>query len=122
MRITFLTVPEFVAALSTFFAVIQIPTINLLFGTSRNKFYAKINGVQAIGTVTLSIILIQRMGLVGVLIAEIIFSVLVKFFLQAWGACKVLEISLLEYHLKHTLPNVLKPAVFMALVAVAARR
>ncbi len=112
----------YLAASSAFFVAIQIPTDNLLFGTSRNKFFAAINAVQAIGTVSLSIILIEPMGLMGVLIAEVIFSVLVKTFLQAWGACRILEISLLDYHLKHTLPNLLKPAVFMALVAVAAPR
>lgn len=111
----------YLGVITAFFAVIQGPTVNLLYGTSRNKFYAIVNGIQAVGTVVLSVILIRPMGLAGVLVGQLVFSFLVKSFLLPWGACRVLEISLLQYHLKHTLPNVLKPAVFMALVAVAAQ-
>ncbi|HEG44711.1 MAG TPA: hypothetical protein ENH94_11765 [Phycisphaerales bacterium] len=112
----------YLGVMTAFFAAIQSPTVNLLYGTSRNKFYAIVNGIQAAGTVALSIVLIRPMGLAGVLVGQLVFSFLVKFFLLPLGACRALEISLLDYHLKHTLPNVLKPAVFMALVAVAAQQ
>ncbi|HPR62698.1 MAG TPA: oligosaccharide flippase family protein [Thermoanaerobaculia bacterium] len=103
----------------TLFSMIQTPTVNLLYGMSHNRYYAMINGIQAIGTVILSLILVRPYGLIGVVIANSVISIFVKTGLQAWGACRILGISLLEFHVRHTIPNLALSALFFALVVPA---
>jgi O-antigen/teichoic acid export membrane protein len=110
-----------ILAISTILAVIQIPTASLLYGTSRNKFYAFSNAIQTAGTLILGVVLIQRIGLIGMIIAELVFNFIVKELLQASEACKVIKISLLHFHAKYTLPNILRPAVFMVVVLFVVR-
>ena len=110
-----------VLAVSTILSVIQIPTTSLLYGTSRNKFYAVSNAIQAAGNLILGVVLIQRIGLIGMIIAELVFNFIVKELLQVSEACKVMKISLLHFHAKYTLPNILRPAIFMTAVLFAVR-
>ena len=103
------------------FAVCQIPTLNLLYGTSRNRFYAATNGIEAALNVGLSLWLIQRHGLVGLALGTAASMIAVKTLLQPLGACQALGLSYPRYLLFRSLPNVAIPALYVALAAVAVR-
>lgn len=111
----------YILLVGCFFSIIQIPAMSFLYGTSRNRFYAITNAVEGITNITLSIILIRMYGLVGMAFGALIASVLNKALLLPWWVCRALNVSLLKYYLYHTLPNVVKPALFMGVAFVTAR-
>jgi O-antigen/teichoic acid export membrane protein len=110
----------YIGLIATFSNSCQIPTVNFLFGTSRNKFYAAANWIQAILIFVLVMISINLFGLKGVILAVSAVTFVVKMFVQAWGACRAIKISLWDYHIQHTLPNVLKPMLYLAVVFLIA--
>lgn len=95
------------------FAIIQIPTVCLLFSISKQTFYAFSNWLQAIMTVVLAIVLIFPFGLYGVAIAIASMTFLVKLFIQPFGASSVFGMSIMRYHVCHTLPNISLPILFI---------
>ena len=104
----------YIGLVGVLFVVIQLPTMNLLYGISRHRYYAICNAIDVVVAVVLSSILIHRFGLVGVVVAAASVSAVVRTFLLARGACKVLGLSLAAYHVRHTLPNLLRAAPFVA--------
>ena len=110
----------YILLVGCFFAVIQIPTVNFLYGTSRHRFFAITNCVEGITNVALSIILIRSYGLVGVALGMAIATVVAKLIILPFVVCRALNISLLRYYLCYTLPNVAKPIFFMIAIYVAA--
>ena len=64
-------------------------------------------------TIVLAIVLIFPFGLYGVAIAISSMTFFVKLFIQPFGATSVFGMSILRYHICHTLPNVLLPAIFL---------
>ena len=99
----------------------QMPVVNLLFGTSENRFYAFSNALHAALTLILSIILIRPFGLPGVVLAVVSVTAFVKLFIQAWAACRVLKETLWSFHLGHTVPNLARPLPFLAAAWFLAR-
>lgn len=96
-----------------FFAIIQIPTICLLFATSKQKFYAYTNTLQAMLSIGLCLLLVIPFGLVGVALGMAIPTFIVKLFIQPIGAVRILKMSLWRYHGLHTLPNTAIPMLFI---------
>lgn len=110
-----------ILVVGVFFAVIQIPTICLLFSVSKQTFYAASNWLQAVGTVVLGIVLTYFFGLTGTVVAISAVSFIVKLFIQPLAATFVLDVSVVQYHLRHTLPNLGLPVVFMFVFYFAVR-
>jgi len=102
-------------------AIIQIPTICLLFSVSKQTFYAISNSFQAIMTVALAIILIFPFGLFGVAVAIASMTFFVKLFIQPFGATSVFSMSIMRYHVSHTLPNVFLPILFLGIFYYTSR-
>ncbi len=104
-------------------AVIQLPTVNLLFATGKHRWYALSNGIEAVLHIVLALILVRTHGLVGVAWASVAPMFLSKLVLQPWWASRVLNVPLAQYHLRQTLPNLIAPSLFVAaFAAVAAPR
>ena len=110
----------YVLLLGCFFGIIQIPTMNFLYGTSRNRFFAFSNALEGVINIILSIILIGRYGLVGMAWGMTLAAVLVKLIIQPLWVCRVFKLSLLGYHLYHTLPNVIRPVIYIGCFYMAA--
>ncbi|MCP3954703.1 MAG: lipopolysaccharide biosynthesis protein, partial [Desulfobacterales bacterium] len=102
--------------IGTFCALLQTPAVNLLYGTSRNRFYALTNLLQAVLTLLLALLLLRPYGLLGVVAATSVVSCSVKIGVQAWGAAQVLGLSLFRYHWELTLPNVAPPLLLLLLI------
>ncbi len=92
-------------------ATMQVPAVNLLFGTSQHAFYAKINWLEAILVLVLTFTWGNSHGLIGIAYAYAVSMIVVKLGLQPWGAARVLGLSLLRYHF-NTVPSALKALVF----------
>ncbi len=116
-----ITLLVYIAMAGLLFSVIQIPTVNLLYGISRNRFYAISNSIQAIATVILCFCLIRSLAIPGVVLATAAVNFLIKVFVQAREAGRILKIPFAVYHIHHTLINILKPASFLVVVAMAAK-
>ncbi len=105
-----------VLLLAVLFGAAQIPTVNLLYGVSRHDLYAGSNIAQGVLTVGLSIVLAKPLGLMGIAWGVAVPMVVVKLLVQPRWACRVLEMSAFEYYVRHTLPNLLKPGLFGAVL------
>lgn len=98
-------------------AVIQMPTVNLLYGLSKNKFYAITNLIQGLCSIAFAIPLMEAFGSVGAAYSISVVAIFVKLIIQPLFAVKVLALNFAEYYLKHVLKPALIPLSFLLLVA-----
>ena len=96
-----------------FFAIIQIPTTCMLFATSRQKYYAFTNLIQAVTTIALSIIMVIHYGLLGVAIGVAFPAFIVKVFIQPLGITSALELSVWKFHRIYMIPNLIAPLIYI---------
>lgn len=111
-----------ISMIGLLFGVIQIPTVNLLFGTSRNRFYAITNAIQGLLTIAACAAVIRSWELPGVMLSIGLINLVIKLFVLAGEACRFFALPLWRYHLRQTLPNLLRPALFLALAYVIVSR
>jgi O-antigen/teichoic acid export membrane protein len=96
-----------------FFSLIQIPTLCFLFAVSRHKFYAITNTLHAVLTIILCLLLVMPFKLLGVALGISLATFFVKFFLQPVGVLSLVKMTLFDYHLKKSLPNIMIPTFFV---------
>lgn len=101
--------------------ITQIPTVNFLYGTSRHYLFAIANVTEGISNVILAVALIRPYGLVGMAFGATVAAALAKVIILPLSMCRALNISLVRYYVRHTLPNMARPALFIAIVFVASR-
>lgn len=90
------------------FALMQSQSVQLLYGISKHKFYAISNSIEGVVNLILSLILVQKFGLLGVALGTAIPMMIIKLFIQPIYTCKVIKLDIHEYYLKIMLPVVLK--------------
>ncbi len=78
--------------------LMQTPSVGLLYGISKHKYYAISNTGEGILNVLVSIILIQTYGLLGVAIGTLTGMVVFKLFVQPIYISRVINLSLLSYY------------------------
>lgn len=98
----------------------QIPAICFLFGTSRHRFYAISNSLEAALILITSIILVRPFGLIGILWGASISTCMIKMFLQPLWVTRALNMGFWRFHFVHTLSNILKAGAFIIVVAFIA--
>lgn len=86
-----------VLGLSTFFAVSQTPSVGLVYGTSKHKFYAYMTSAEGLLNLALSLILVQRYGIMGVAVGTMIPMALSKLVVQPIYVSRVSVIGYGEY-------------------------
>jgi hypothetical protein len=85
-----------------FFAITQVPSTCLLFGTSKHRVYASLSGIESLAVLVLSLVLAQSMGLLGVAIAMSAPMAVVKGVMQPAVTANHIGVSLIEFHRRHT--------------------
>lgn len=106
-------VPIFLMLLiGTLFSIIQIPTLCFLFAVSKHRFYAVSNSIHAFLVISLTFLMIFPFKLLGAAIAISLSAILIKAFVQPIAMRSFLSLSLIQYHLHLTLPNLLIPTPF----------
>lgn len=89
-----------ILVLGSTFALWQIPSVNLLYGTSRHRFYALFNTIEGVSNLLLSLLLVKPFGIIGVAMGTFIPMAVIKLLIQPIYVCKVLSIDILDYTFK----------------------
>ena len=75
----------------------QSPSVSLMYATSRHKFYAFTNTIEAVANLLLSLWWVVPMGIIGVALGTAVPMIVVRLLLQPHYTCKILNISPREY-------------------------
>jgi len=95
-------------------ALMQQPTVQLLYGISKHKLFAIANMMEGVTNLILSIILVRKFGLIGVALGTAIPMVIVKLFIQPIYACRAIKLSIRKYYFELIVLPILKSlTVFM---------
>ena len=78
----------------------QVPSVNLLYGISRHRWYAAFNWVEGLSNLALSIFFARRFGLVGVAMGTVIPVFVMRLVVQPLYTCSVAGIRYGDY-LRH---------------------
>ena len=92
-------------------ALMQNPSIQLLYGISKNRFYAIANSIEGISNLILSLILVRRFGIVGVALGTAIPALLIKVLAQPIYTCLAIKLSIKKFYLSVLLPAVIKSSI-----------
>lgn len=92
-------------------ALMQAPSLQLLYGISKHKFFAISNSIEGIVNLILSLILVKKFGLMGVALGTAIPMVIIKLFIQPVYTCKIIKLDIRRYYL-----NILAPTIFNSIV------
>jgi O-antigen/teichoic acid export membrane protein len=79
------------------FALWQAPSVHLLFGISKHKFFAVMNVIEGLANLALSIWLARRIGMLGVAVGTLIPITISKLFVQPVYVCHAAGFKLSEY-------------------------
>jgi O-antigen/teichoic acid export membrane protein len=75
----------------------QTPSIALMFGTSKHRFYAICNLIEGISNLLLSLLLVKHFGLIGFAIGASLPMAVIRLGIQPVYICRVLSIKVSEY-------------------------
>jgi O-antigen/teichoic acid export membrane protein len=106
--------------LSQFFAVAQTPSVALLFGTSKHKFFAVANFVEGVANLALSLVLVKRYGMLGVALGTMIPMGVNRLLIQPAYVCRASEFKYFDYvgRMGRTLAVVLVSLVLPIVITV----
>lgn len=80
------------------FGIGQAASVQVMYAMAKHKFYAAMNIFEAVANLLLSLVLVQRFGLVGVAIGTAIPFVIAKVLVMPPYVCRLLEIPLARYY------------------------
>jgi len=75
----------------------QSPSVQLLFGISKHKFFAWLNSIEGGANLVLSILLARRYGILGVALGTMFPMLVTKLIVQPIYVCQVVGIPYFEY-------------------------
>lgn len=78
-------------------AAAQLPSVGLLFGVAKHKFFAISNAVEALLNLVLSLVLVRYYGILGVALGTLLPMFVTKLLVQPWWVCRVAGLSLMKY-------------------------
>lgn len=86
-----------VLVIPTVISLTQSPSIQLLYGISKHKFFTFANAIEGSSNLIISIILVKKMGLIGVALGTAIPMLVLKVFIQPIYVCKVIKLPVITY-------------------------
>ena len=86
-----------VLVIGSVFDLWQAPTVSLLYGIAKHRFYSLYNSLEAVCNVVLSLLLVRRYGILGVAIGTFIPMAIMKLLIQPVYACRVTNIAYWDY-------------------------
>ena len=89
--------PLVILTLGTTIALSQVPSVNLLLGTSKHRFLAISHSIEGVFNLALSILLAVPYGILGVAVGTFVPITINKLFFQPWYTCKVSGTSVQVY-------------------------
>lgn len=82
----------------SFLGIGQNPSVQVMYAMGKHGFYARITIVEAIANLTLSLVLVQFYGMIGVALGTAIPFFIIKLFVMPPYVCRQLRLSLKEYY------------------------
>ena len=79
-------------------ALMQHPSVGVLYGISKHRYYALSNTGEGLLNLGLSILLVRYYGIYGVALGTAIAALVFKVFIQPVYTCRVINLSLYEYY------------------------
>ncbi|MBN2016778.1 MAG: oligosaccharide flippase family protein [Candidatus Cloacimonetes bacterium] len=110
-----------IISIATIIFLAQFPTKTVLYGISKNKFWAYSNIIEGILNIILSLIFVQRMGISGVALGTAIPMIIMKLIIQPIYISRILHLDI-KYYYSQFMMDTLKPAIFMFLFFLIARQ
>jgi O-antigen/teichoic acid export membrane protein len=104
-----------ILCISYMFALMQNPSVSLLFGISKHKYFVVANSCEGLLNVVLSVILVRPYGIYGVAMGTSISMLTFKLFVQPVYVCKIIDIKLKRYYSECLLIPALKTLAVMAI-------
>ncbi|HOW36383.1 MAG TPA: oligosaccharide flippase family protein [Candidatus Omnitrophota bacterium] len=98
---------------ASLFALMQLPSGSLLLAISKHKFMAVASVLEGIFNLLLSIIFVQKYGIVGVAMGTAIPMLVTRLLIQPVYVCKVLKISKKYYYI-----NILMRCIAVAVLGL----
>ncbi len=86
-----------ILVLGSTFALWQMPSVNLLYGTSRHRFYALFNTIEGVSNLLLSLLLVKPFGIFGVAMGTFIPMTVIKLLIQPIYVCRSSSIPYTRY-------------------------
>lgn len=100
------------------FEATTTPLTNVIFATANLRFYAFLNLTEAIANVALSLILVSRIGILGVAIGTTVPMVVSRMLVMPYYVCRMLNLPLRLYY-GAVAPSAIVTAVVLALASAA---
>ena len=91
-------VPFLILRSLSFLGIGQNPSIQVMYAMGKHGFYARITIMEAVANLTLSLILVQSYGMIGVALGTAIPFFVVKLFVMPPYVCRQLKLSLKKYY------------------------
>ncbi len=86
-----------ILAISTSVALAQNPSIVAAYGTEKHKVLGIITVIEGLLNLTLTLVLVKKMGLIGVALGTAIPMVLMKGVVQPFYICRIAKLPVLKY-------------------------
>ena len=103
------------------FALMQNPSVGLLYGISKHKFYSISNSCEGVLNLILSLVLVKNYGLIGVALGTAISMIFFKLIVQPIFVCRVIQISCKKYYFDALLKNLVKTLVPLLIITFLTR-
>ncbi len=100
-----------VMVVAVIFSMMQAPSIQLLYGISKHKFFTLSNSIEGIFNLILSLVLVRKFGLMGVALGTAIPMAIIKLFLQPVFVCRIIGISIWKYYAEIIIPIFVKSSI-----------
>lgn len=93
-------------------ALMQCPSVEVVYGVSKHKFYTVSNTIEGLGNLILSVILVKRFGLMGVALGTAIPMLVIKLFVQPIYTCRIIKLSI-PYYYARIIGNILLKSIII---------
>lgn len=97
-------------------ALMQNPSIQLVYGLSKHRFYAVSNSIEGLSNLILSIILVKKFGLVGIALGTAIPMLIVKLLIQPIYTCSIIRLNLRDYYFRILVPISVKATAILTIL------
>lgn len=92
-------IPLLLLCLATLIEGCNKTCITLLYAKAKHSYYAKINIIEGIVNIALSLMLVQKFGLIGIALGTIIPAIINKIIFLPKVACQLIKLPLRQYYL-----------------------
>jgi len=96
--------------------LMQTPSVQLLYGTSKHKFLTILNIGEGIANLILSVVLVKYFGIMGVALGTAVPMIIMSLFILPVYTCRVIKYDIRKYYFEVMFPIVIKSLIIFVLL------